>query len=453
MQAKHLWTLWQALLAPLAVCFTSKGFRRFVQWLTGLVLNTEEHTVTQSLIALDQPHDWKALEAFVEYGSWRLPLLAATVADMLEDAPGRIWHSFHVWAGDDTKVHRSSKNVWGTCTFHEPSARCPNRASTVRAHNWVCLGALLHNPGKPAWYLPVCGQLYFRQSQLPGPGSNGEPPVTFRTKGVLLVEQAQHLARRVPGKHLLCVDGAYATRNVIVPLVRPTDPRQRRVDVLSRLRLNARLYQLPPTTRPEGKSGPWPKWGPKLAPPRQGGRWPGKWQQGEAFVYGRMRKVRWKEVLCLWKPLGPGVVIKAVVAEVEGYKKRFTLMSTAVELTGLQVVELFCARFRQEDGFRDLKQRLGWEECRAWTRQPIEVTTQALFVALTLMRLLQLELEEEGQREWWLRPPWNQKKDRASVLDVGRLLRKHAREMQRFLSAWLKKRGNKGEGANGLGGE
>jgi hypothetical protein len=33
-----------------------------------------------------------------------------------------------------------------------------------------------------------------------------------------------------------------------------------------------------------------------------------------------------------------------------------------VELTGLQMVELFTARFRQEDGFRDLKQRLGWEE-------------------------------------------------------------------------------------------
>jgi hypothetical protein len=30
-----------------------------------------------------------------------------------------------------------------------------------------------------------------------------------------------------------------------------------------------------------------------------------------------------------------------------------------VALTGLQVVELFCARYRQEDGFRDLKQRLG----------------------------------------------------------------------------------------------
>jgi hypothetical protein len=441
MKAKQLWSLWQALLGPFAWCFTRPGFARFVQGLTGLALNTEEHTVTQSLIALDQPDDWKALEAFVEYGAWHHDRLVLTTAQAIEDAPGRLWYSFHVWAGDDTKVHRSSQNVWGTCTFHEPSARCPNRATTVRAHNWVCLGALLHNPNRPAWYLPVSGQLYFRKSQLPGPGSNGEPPVVFRTKCQLLVQQAQHVARAVPGKHLLVADGAYAVRTVIVPLVTPPAEGQPRVEVISRLRVNARLYRVPDAARPKGKRGPKPKWGAKLPPPRQGGRWPGPWQQGKAFLYGRLREVQWKEVLCLWRPLGPGVVIKAVVAKVAGYKKRFTLMTTATELSGLQVVELFAARFRQEDGIRDLKQRLGWEECRAWTRQPIEVTTHTLFVALTLLRLLQLELESRGEEGWWYRPPWDRKKDRPSVLDLGRLLRRHAREIQQLLSSWLGKEG------------
>jgi hypothetical protein len=63
------------------------------------------------------------------------------------------------------------------------------------------------------------------------------------------------------------------------------------------------------------------------------------------------------------------------------------LVSSATELSGLQLVELFCARFRQEDGFRDLKQRLDWEECRAWTRDSIERTTQAQWVTMSLLRL------------------------------------------------------------------
>jgi hypothetical protein len=48
-----------------------------------------------------------------------------------------------------------------------------------------------------------------------------------------------------------------------------------------------------------------------------------------------MRKVRWKEVLCLWRVSGHDVVVKALVAEVEGYRKRFTLVTSAVGLSGL----------------------------------------------------------------------------------------------------------------------
>jgi hypothetical protein len=135
--------------------------------------------------------------------------------------------------------------------------------------------------------------------------------------------------------------------------------------------------------------------------------------------------------------LGHQTPVKAVVAEVEGYRKRFTLVTSATDLTGLQVVELFCARFRQEDGFRDLKQRLGWEECRAWTKNPLVRTTQALFVTMTALRLLQFRLEDEAGEGWWLHPPWNPRKTRPSVLDLERLLRQHRGEIQRCLAAWL----------------
>jgi hypothetical protein len=437
--AIQLWTLWQDILAPYAACFTRPGFHRFVEWLTGLALNVEEHTITQSLVGLERTDDWKALEAFAEYGAWERDAVERITAQLLEDAPGRVWHGFHVWAGDDTKVHRTSKNVWGTNTFHEYTARCPNRATTVRAHNWVVLGGLLHNPEQPAWFVPVAGRLYFRKSQLPDTGSSGGPALPFRTKCELMVELGRQQARATPGKHLLVVDGGYALRNVLRPLVDPTDGSPR-VDVLTRLRHDARLYDLPPDQRRPGQRGRAPRWGRRLPPPRQGGRWPGPWREQRAFVYGRVRQVRWKERCALWHVTGADRVVKVVVAEVEGYRERFMLVTTAVTLSGVQVVELFCARFRQEDGFRDLKQRLGWEEGRAWTRQPIERTTQALFVCLTLLRLLQFQLAATGSEDWWQRPPWNPRKTRPSVLDLERLLRRHGAGIRRLLSAWLGER-------------
>ena len=150
-----------------------------------MAINVEEHTITQSVLDLEQPAAWKALESFAENGSWHQDRVTWALTHLIATAPGRIWHGYRVSAVDDTKVHRSSPHVWGTCTFHEYTARCPNRAPTVRAHNWVVLGALLHEPEKPAWFLPISGWLYFRQSQLPiGP----DGIVAFQTKCELAVE-------------------------------------------------------------------------------------------------------------------------------------------------------------------------------------------------------------------------------------------------------------------------
>ena len=152
--------------------------------------------------------------------------------------------------------------------------------------------------------------------------------------------------------------------------------------------------------------------------------------------------------MCLWWVAGAEVPVKVVVAEVEGYRQRFHLVSSATELTGVEMVEGFAGRFRQEDVFRDLKQRLGWEECRAWTQAPIERTSQVQWVTLSLLRLAQFRLEAEGSTDWWLRPPWNRKKDRPSVLDVERLLRRHGSEIRNLLAKWLQG-GGSGPGTGG----
>ena len=180
-EAKLTWSIWQALLKTFAWAFTCRGFHRFAEWITAMALNVEEHTITQSVLALEQPAAWKALESFAEYGSWHQDRVTWGLTRLIATAPGRIWHGYHVSAVDDTKVHRSSPHVWGTCTFHEYTARCPNRAATVRPDNWVVLGALLPEPEKPAWFLPISGRLYFRKSQLPV-GPEGYPGIPHQVR-------------------------------------------------------------------------------------------------------------------------------------------------------------------------------------------------------------------------------------------------------------------------------
>jgi len=86
--ATLLWSIWQALLKPFAWAFTRFGFRRFAEWVTALAINPEEHTITQSVTALDRIADGKALETYTESGAWRTDDVTDSLTRLVETAPG-----------------------------------------------------------------------------------------------------------------------------------------------------------------------------------------------------------------------------------------------------------------------------------------------------------------------------------------------------------------------------
>jgi hypothetical protein len=67
------------------------GPRRFVEWVTGLALNVEAHSVAQSLVGLDRADDWKALEEFAECGHRQLPLLEWHLATTFQRCGDSRW--------------------------------------------------------------------------------------------------------------------------------------------------------------------------------------------------------------------------------------------------------------------------------------------------------------------------------------------------------------------------
>ena len=130
--ARRLWSIWQALLSAFAWAFTGPSFRRFAEWVTAMAINSEEHTITQSVLALERPADWKAPESFAEYGAWHPDYVTASLTRLVETAPGRLWHGYHISAVDDTKVHRNSPDVLGN--LHLPRIYRPlSQSSSHRA--------------------------------------------------------------------------------------------------------------------------------------------------------------------------------------------------------------------------------------------------------------------------------------------------------------------------------
>jgi DDE superfamily endonuclease len=280
--------------------------------------------------------------------------------------------------------------------------------------------------------LPHAARLYCRQSQLP----SGE---TFHTKTVWAVDLLRQADEESSAPILGVFDGAYAGATVVEPCVNPS-PRQRRIEILTRLRVDARLYQpVVSRARPKGRR---PTWGDRIAAPQHHVYWSTSWRTGRAWIYGRIRAFRYKQRRCRWSVSGPQLPVHVFVVEVPGYRDPWYLVTTALDLSAPHVVEAFAARFRQEDGFRDHKQRLGMEACRAWTKAPVLRTFQVQMVALTLLRLLPFRLDQTaGLGNWWSKPEWYAQKRHASIRDLCRLFWRHRTVFSQFLVA-LEERDN-----------
>ena len=108
-----------------------------------------------------------------------------------------------------------------------------------------------------------------------------------------------------------------------------------------------------------------------MAAPQHHVYWATSWRPGQAWVYGRRRKCRSKRLGCRWTVNEPQFPVHVFVIEMASYQRPWFLVTSALDLSAAQVVEAFAARFRQEDSLRDHKQRLGMEECGAWTKEPL----------------------------------------------------------------------------------
>ena len=419
--AKSLWQWWQSLLLGFGAAFTRPGWVRFVQWVTGTVLCWEKHTITQILVSMGMASRWRVLEHFAEYGAWRREAVEQQTIRLIEQEHAARYGGYHPVALDDTKLLRTSEEVWGTCTFFESSARSPNRAETVRAHNWVVLGDLI--PGEPWAYLPHSARLYFRRKQLP----RGEH---FRTKTALTVELLRQVDGGSAAPILAVFDGAYATRSVVRPCLKPA-PGQRRIDIVTRLRIDARLYA--PVTPEPPRRGRKRTWGQRLPAPQRHQEWSVGGKKGNAYVYGKQRKIRYQRLECRWSVAGPDEPVHAYAYQVEGFDDPWFVVTTALTLTPEEVVTLFAARYRQENGFREHKQLMGMQECLAWTKEPVLRTFQVQMVAITLLRLLQFRLKARFGDNWWHKPDWNRRKRHPSLLDLRRLLWKNRDEIAKLL--------------------
>jgi hypothetical protein len=249
---------------------------------------------------------------------------------------------------DDTPTKRYGPHVEGADIHHNPTPG-PADQQYLYGHVWVTLSLAVRHSLWGTIALPLRALLYVRQRTLEKiPRRRGW---RFRTKLELAAELLGWWANiaKLAGKTLwMAVDGAYAKRPFLAAAQAAS------VTIVSRLRKDAALFDVPPPRRP-GQRGRPRKYGPRISLAKRAGQTRG-WKALECVIYGQPTWKLFKTFLAAYPPAG-GLIRVVIVLEESGSVAYF--FCTDPNASVRDILEAFADRAAIEQDFHDLKEVWG----------------------------------------------------------------------------------------------
>ena len=227
--------------------------------------------------------------------------------------------------------------------------------------------------------------------------------------------------RRWAGKArslILVGDGGYAAGQLALDCICAG------VTLVSRLKMNAALFDFPDEKRP-GQRGPTAQKGVKLKNFKQMLPLEGlPWKEMEVVGYGGEKRIaRVLSNTCMWGADGatPIPIRWILVADPTGKLDPLPLMSTDPLMTLERMIELFVDRWGLEVTFEETREHLGVETQRQWSDRAIARSTPVLMglyscVCLMANRLGQVDLLKIETTAW-------HQKERVAFSDMLRAVR------------------------------
>jgi hypothetical protein len=271
------------------------------------------------------------------------------------------------------------------------------------------LGVIVELPFRPGHYyfLPLLFRLYLNKK------SAARHRRAYRTRPELAVEMLWVLSNHGKNRRFHAVaDSAYGGKSVLCHL--PAN-----CDLTSRLPLDARLYDAPPTRRP-GQPGRPRKRGQRLPSPET--LLSERCRRVFLDIYGRTQAARVAD--CQARVYAaPTIALRVVAVDpLTGGRPRQAFYSTCSDASAEEVITCYAMRWSVEVTFHDSKQHLGFEEPQAWSRRAVERTAP---LAMLLYSLVVLWFTGEGHRSWQpLDCPWYTSKAEPSFADMLVTLRR-----------------------------
>jgi hypothetical protein len=375
-----------ARFAAVILCFAPLFFQR--SWrhaevlLIGAILAPGQRTVTSILriTGLCRERRYVNYHRVLNRAVWSGRAVARVLLGLLLDAfvpPGPV-----ILGLDDTVERRRGKRITAKGIYRDPVRSSHGHFVKASGLRWLSLMLLVPVPwAGRIWALPVLTALAPSERYCREHGRRHKKLTDWARQ---LVLQAR---RWLPGRKLVLVaDSGFAALELLAALV------CREVTCITRLRLDAALYEPAPLRQPGAVGRPRTK-GARL--PNLAELLADKATQWERVIvpgwYGDSdRAIEICSSTAVWRHAGrPVVPIRWVL--LRDPCKRFdpqALLCTDLAQEPLQIVRWFVQRWQLEVTFREVRDHLGAETQRQWSDQAIARTTPCLLGLFSLVTLL-----------------------------------------------------------------
>lgn len=313
---------------------------------------------------------------------------------------------------DDTMCPKTGKHIHGVDSHFDHASKI-NQSTYLWGHCRVVVGLVLHIHGRWAC-LPMLQGLYRPRSkrlkeEVDRPNPLPPPPSTNRY-GTRRAKRKHHRKERYPNNKLDLAAGQLAQLmdllkgSILVvcdswfgngPFYKKLQAVQEgRFHLLSRLRKQCALYELPPPKK--GGVGRRKKYGRRL---KSLERLATSYERKSAsiFIYGSPGQVTYSEVVCTAK------FIQRTIRVVFIHKSKghfFPLFTTDLELSAEQMIAYYAARWKIEAGFKELKHELGALDNQARKAYSVENHFNLCCLAMSLVWVHTLEQKKKPHRRY-----------------------------------------------------
>ncbi len=369
------------LLSIFAMSFTAPTWAKALVLIYGTILAPGRRTVTAALRAMGLADDkhFTNYHRVLNRDQWSPWVLSKILLDL-------IIHVFLpagvplILAVDETLERRRGSKIKYKGWFRDAIRSTAKHVSKSLGIRWICLAVLIPVPwSKRLWALP------FMVIPALGPKTSAKLKKRHRTIVDWAIIMVRKVRRWQPGREIVLVgDGSYAA----MTLVQYCQRRKQPVKLVSRLRLDARLFDFP-GPQPKGKRGPKPKKGarqPKLASRLTDPKT--CWQPLKIPWYGGEEKVI--EIVTgksLWHRRGmdPASIRWVLIRCPEDSFESEAIFCSDPNVSAAQIISWFIVRWNIEVTFEEVRAHLGFETQRQWSDKAIERTTPCLFGVFSLV--------------------------------------------------------------------